>query len=91
MKKAAPKPPPFVVVQWHDAAVSSGWADGHDGHSSHLIVSAGWLVNETERDIVIAGDFSPDPRDPTRYETNRRLAVPKAWVKKLKRMSIDQA
>lgn len=84
----APKPPQFAVVQWYDAAVSSGWAESHDGHASHLIVSAGWIVNESERDIVIAGDYSPDPREPNRYETNRRLAVPKAWVKTIKKLSI---
>jgi hypothetical protein len=66
----------LLYVEWADATTNDGWDDKHD-LESHIIKSVGFLIKTTERDIVIAADWS-DP------ESNRRLAIPKAWIQNKK-------
>lgn len=62
----------LLYVEWADATTSDGWDADHN-LETHIIRSVGFLIKTTKRDIVIAADWS-DP------ESNRRLAIPKAWI-----------
>lgn len=66
----------LLYVEWADATTDDGWDDSHT-LESHIIKSVGFLIKETKRDLVIAGDWS-EP------ESNRRLAIPKAWIQNKK-------
>lgn len=62
----------LLYVEWTDATTSDGWETGHD-LETHLIKSVGFLIKTTKKDLVLAADWS-EP------ETNRRLAIPRAWI-----------
>ncbi len=66
----------LVLIHWHDAGVDVGWTDNDDA-KTHLIQSVGWVQRKKNQTIVLASDKSPDPTD---KETNRRLAIPSAWI-----------
>lgn len=74
MKKAKSKK--LLYVEWADATTEDGWKDEHN-LETHIIKSVGFLIKTTERDILIAADWS-EP------ESNRRLAIPKAWIQNKK-------
>lgn len=74
-QKKAPKKK-LLYVEWADATTDDGWDSDHK-LETHIIRSVGFLIKTTERDIVIAGDWS-EP------ESNRRLAIPKAWIQNKK-------
>jgi len=76
MKKKAPEKKKLLYIKWADATTHDGWSDDTD-LESHIIRSVGFLIKTTKRDLVIAGDWS-DP------ESNRRLAIPKAWIQNKK-------
>jgi len=67
------KPPRLVYIEWLDATTDNGWTDKLD-LKTHLIKSVGWLVEETKTEVLLAADLSPP-------ETNRRIAIPSAWIK----------
>mgnify|MGYP000025145055 CR=1 FL=1 len=87
-----PKLPQFslgdlVLIEWHDAAVDSGWADSNESDSKvHLIQSIGWVIKKDRKAIIIAADKAADPTD---KETNRRLAVPRSWIESVKQVGLD--
>lgn len=62
----------LLYIEWADATTEDGWKDVHD-LETHIIQSVGFFIKQTKRDIVIAADWS-EP------ESNRRLAIPKAWI-----------
>lgn len=66
----------LLYVEWADATTEDGWKDDHS-LETHIIKSVGFLIKTTARDIVIAADWS-EP------ESNRRLAIPKAWIQNKK-------
>jgi hypothetical protein len=66
----------LLYIEWADATTEDGWGS-EDTLETPIVKSVGFFVAETARDLVISGDWS-DP------ETNRRLAIPKAWVQKKK-------
>lgn len=70
----------LLYIEWADATTEDGWNADHS-LESHIIKSVGFLIKTTKRDIVIAGDWS-DP------ESNRRLAIPKAWIQNKKEISL---
>lgn len=70
----------LLYVEWADATTQDGWDETHE-LETHLIKSVGFLVKETKRDIVIAGDWSSP-------ESNRRLAIPKAWIQNKKELPL---
>ncbi len=83
-----PKLPKFavgdlVMIQWHDAAVDSGWEDDKSYEAKvHRILWVGWVISRDKRgplknSIILAADKAADPTD---KETNRRLAIPSSWV-----------
>jgi hypothetical protein len=70
----------LLYVEWADATTQDGWESG-DTLESHIIKSVGFFVKETPRDLIIAGDWSYP-------ETNRRLAIPKAWIQNKKELPL---
>lgn len=70
----------LLYVEWTDATTSDGWEEGHD-LETHSIKSVGFLIKSTKKDLVLAGDWS-DP------ESNRRLAIPKAWIQVKKEIEL---
>lgn len=76
-KKAEKK---LLYVEWADATTDDGWDSDHK-LETHIIKSVGFLIKVTDRDIVIAADWS-EP------ESNRRLAIPKAWIQNKKEIKL---
>jgi hypothetical protein len=70
----------LLYVEWADATTQDGWDSDHS-LESHIIKSVGFLIKETSRDLVIAADWS-EP------ESNRRLAIPKAWIQNKKELTL---
>lgn len=70
----------LLYVEWADATTQDGWDSDHN-LESHIIKSVGFVIKETKRDLVIAADWS-EP------ESNRRLAIPKAWIQNKKEISL---
>lgn len=82
MVKAKTKAPErkLLYVEWADATTDDGWDSEHK-LETHIIRSVGFLIKTTDRDIVIAADWS-EP------ESNRRLAIPKAWIQNKKEIKL---
>lgn len=79
-KKKASAEKPLLYIEWADATTQDGW-DADHSLETHIIKSVGFLIKTTKRDIVIAADWS-DP------ESNRRLAIPKAWIQNKKEIKL---
>lgn len=71
------KQPKLMYVEWVDAVADVGWDDEPEKTSISIIKSVGWLVKDTKEEIVLAADYSEG-------DTNRRMAIPKAWVRNKK-------
>lgn len=82
-------PPELLYVEWLDAVVDDGWSETNE-HRTHLCKSTGWIIKETEEEIVLAADISSDTLDVGKYQTNRRIAIPKAWIKLRKKVTLDR-
>ncbi len=74
---SGPVPIPFVEVVWDDAESSNGW-EYELKVKPALVLTAGFLVSETEDHIVIASTVSPD-KDGTVHH-NCRLQIPTKMV-----------
>lgn len=71
------KQPKLMYVEWVDAVADVGWDDDPEKVGISLIKSVGWLVKENKNEIVLAADYSDG-------DTNRRMAIPKAWIRNKK-------
>ena len=71
------KQPKLMYVEWVDAVADVGWNYEVEDTKISLIKSVGWLVRDTKDEIVLAADYSEG-------DTNRRMAIPKAWVRNKK-------
>lgn len=71
------KQPKLMYVEWVDAVADVGWDYEVEATKISLIQSVGWLVRETKDEIVLAADYSEG-------DTNRRMAIPKSWVRNKK-------
>lgn len=71
------KQPKLMYVEWVDAVADVGWDYEVEQTKVSLIKSVGWLVRETKDEIVLAADYSDG-------DTNRRMAIPKSWVRNKK-------
>jgi len=71
------KQPKLMYVEWVDAVADVGWNYEVEETKISLIKSVGWLVRETKDEIVLAADYSEG-------DTNRRMAIPKSWVRNKK-------
>jgi hypothetical protein len=72
---------PVVYVEWVDAVADAGWA-ANPKAEIHECVTVGFLVDETKDALCIASTLS-------REDTNARMHIPKAWVKKRRRIVIE--
>lgn len=75
----------LLKVDWVDAAASIGWDTEPSSHRAHHIESVGWLTLETKEEIVLSADISSDDG---RTDTNRRMAIPKGWIKSRKEIKL---
>lgn len=71
---------PLLYIEWADATTQDGWDSDHT-LETHIIKSVGFLIKTTQRDIIIAADWSAP-------ESNRRLAIPKAWIQNKKEIKL---
>lgn len=79
MPKRAAKLPPLVYVEWVDAVANAGWEK--KAPPLALCPAAGFLIEETKEHIVLAVTVSAD-------EHNASMTIPKAWIKKRRRVVI---
>lgn len=70
----------LFYVEWNDAVTDSGWANSNEEHSLHRCKSVGWVIKETRKEIVLAGDTSDPQEGQEGVDVNRRIAIPKAWI-----------
>lgn len=70
-----------IYVEWLDAVAGCGWQaiDLVDG--IHLCKTIGYLIKEDPSYIVLASTVSDN-------ESNCRLSIPTAWIKKRKNIKI---
>ena len=74
--------PKLEYIEWEDHACSDGWRDEDEVDCSGVkIHSAGWVVKETKRALVIAGTI--DPRDKS---SALRQYIIKSCITKRKRL-----
>lgn len=80
----------YVEIIWNDASTSHGWSNNADNETYHQIRSVGWIIKDTPEQVTIASDISdgsPDPDSVGVIEHNRRLNIPKDWIKKIRKRS----
>tara|TARA_R110001599_G_scaffold312369_1_gene519940 strand:- start:58 stop:342 length:285 start_codon:yes stop_codon:yes gene_type:complete len=70
----------LVLVHFQDAMdFDTGWHDLKKVQAAKTepVTSVGWIVNETEKHIVLTADFCSDGT------TGRAIAIPKDWCQKI--------
>lgn len=72
---------PVIYVEWVDAVADAGWATNPKAEI-HPCVTVGFLVDESKDALCIASTLSMN-------DTNARMHIPKAWVKKRRRIVIE--
>lgn len=77
--------PKLVKVEWTDAVASVGWSSDYAEEKTHRIHSVGYVIKETEEDIVLAADVSTDNES---LDTNRRMSIPVKWIKSRKEIKL---
>ena len=55
-----PKDRPVVSVEWEDITHFSAWNEDEDEISTTSIVNVGWLLDEDDKQIVIASTYDYD-------------------------------
>jgi hypothetical protein len=64
---------PLYEVIWDDAAVETGWIDPSIALQNQLVTTVGFLVNESEKHILIASTYSDD-------HVNATIQIPRGMV-----------
>jgi len=66
----------MVYVEWLDAVSNSEWISFEDAHNHtpDACISIGFLVRETDHDIIVAGTISES-------EYSDAICIPKPWIK----------
>jgi hypothetical protein len=67
----------LVKITWNDAQDhETGWTDLNKAkkHKLAAVVSIGWILSQTDKQIILVGDFIPE--DGT---TSRITIIPKDW------------
>jgi len=70
-----------VYVEWVDAVSDGGWEDNVKV-DIHPVKTVGFLIAETKDGICLASTISGD-------NSNARMHIPKAWIKKRKELKIE--
>lgn len=72
-------PYPLVEVYWTDAETDSGWEHpGEKNPTVPLVVTVGFLVNETDQLVSIASTTGEDRAH------NSRIQIPKGMIKEMR-------
>lgn len=77
----------FLIIEWHDATSNDGWTSPDADVDVEHIVSAGWLIKETEIYVTIAGSIyrnSPSTIGST-------MTIPKGMIVSRKEVKISNA
>lgn len=72
---------PVIYVEWVDAVADAGWETKIKAET-HPCVTVGFLIDENKDALCIASTLSKD-------DTNARMHIPKAWIKKRRRIIIE--
>jgi hypothetical protein len=72
---------PVIYVEWVDAVADAGW-ETKPKAEIHPCVTVGFLIDENKDALCIASTLSKD-------DTNARMHIPKAWIKKRRRIVIE--
>ena len=49
--------PPIVVVHWEDITYTPAWEDSEEEYGTTELYTVGWLIEDTEDEITIAGTW----------------------------------
>ena len=72
---------PLLFVAWDDATSASGWCDPTiRGKQSIGIVSVGWLLRKTKRELTIAQSISTNGR------AGDVLTLPRGMIRHVRRL-----
>lgn len=58
-KKAPPKLPPMVYIEWIDSCGTYGWTG--DLADASMCYTVGWLIEETDEQIKVVQSIDPSP------------------------------
>lgn len=75
-------PYPFVEIEWEDAMSLDEWVRPDKMPHPPLVVTRGWLVQETERYLVLAGTYGIDPH----LEFGEVRVLPKGMIVKVRQL-----
>ena len=91
MKKKPLSKYPLVHIHWHDAAMhGNGQVSVEEARNYGIMKGhvAGWLVNETKRDVTIAMDFFPAQTN-NENDTFRTLqSYPKSGIERMTKVKV---
>lgn len=73
--------PKLCVILWVDAVTDTGWDVGKSHTKVDDVLSIGWLVHQSDTEIILASDISMDREG--LLHTNRRIAIPAQWIKSM--------
>lgn len=78
-----------IYLEWMDAVNASGWHDSDEVNklTVHDCRTIGYVVKETDREIVVASTLSVDPKD-DKTDANALMVIPKVWIKKRRKISL---
>ena len=77
----------LVCIEWEDAQDhETGWSSLRKAqkHETAPVISVGWIVQETEKKYVLAGDFILED-----LETSRITSIPKDWCQKVTKLNLE--
>ncbi|MGI9358960.1 MAG: hypothetical protein ACR2ON_06120 [Paracoccaceae bacterium] len=78
---------PLVCIEWEDAQDhETGWSSLKKAqkHETAPVVSVGWILEETDKKYVLAGDFILED-----LETSRITSIPKDWCQKVTKLVFE--
>lgn len=74
----------FVEVEWYDASSSAVWCGPEDLPSITSCITRGWLVDESDQAVVIAGTLQLKGPD-----VGEVITIPRGMVKRIRRCKIS--
>ncbi len=78
-------PYPAVWVLWRDAVTENGWGDPTKIGPPQECQTLGWLVSETEQDLVVALSLGFGSKG--KVEVNGTVTIPRGWTEKMRKIN----
>lgn len=78
----------YVEVVWLDAASGNGWESAGHEIDNNEVLSLGWLLRVTPKEITLAADVSNEPV--LEMQHNRRLTIPRGCIRTMRRRSFGK-